>query len=318
MTVIGVGRRAPRRDRADRWSAPLRVAAVAVVLVGAVGSALLAQGWKSTVDHQRDERLDRTATSRTVTISGALANYESALQAARSMRLASNAVSRAEFNAFARSLDLRDRYPGLQAIGWRTVVTDDEVDEFVARNRADGEPSFAIRPPGRRPVYYVTTLSYPRIPSSSSLGTDARASPSILATLERARDTGETTISNQTALPGDIDLPAGQRPVAFELFVPVYGGEELGADATVTQRRRQFLGWAIGQFRVSDFLDAAMTTAPPFTGVELHDEDVGGDSPVASYPRGFRAPGRTCATSSSPSAGATSCCATPPCRATRS
>ena len=228
MTAIRVGRRALRRDRADRWSAAVRGAAVAVVLVGVVGSALLAQGWKSTVDHQRDERLDRTATARTVTISGALANYESALQAARSLWLASNAVSRAEFNAFARSLDLTDRYPGLQAIGWRTVVTDDQADEFVARNRADGEPTFAIRPPGRRPVYYVTTLSYPRIPSSSSLGTDARAIPSILATLERARDTGETTMSNQTTLPGDIDLPADQRPVAFELFVPVYGGGELG------------------------------------------------------------------------------------------
>ena len=152
-------------------------------------------------------------------------------------------------------------------------------------------PTFAIRPPGRRPVYYVTTLSYPRIPSSSSLGTDARAIPSILATLERARDTGETTMSNQTTLPGDIDLPADRRPVAFELFVPVYGGEELGSDASVAQRRRQFVGWATGQFRVGDFLDAAMTTAPPFTGVELHDEDVGGDSLVASYPRGFRAAG---------------------------
>ncbi|MET0477378.1 MAG: hypothetical protein ABW222_05415, partial [Actinomycetota bacterium] len=68
MTAIRVARRALRRDRADRWSAAVRGAAVAVVLVGVVGSALLAQGWKSTVDHQRDERLDRTATARTVTI----------------------------------------------------------------------------------------------------------------------------------------------------------------------------------------------------------------------------------------------------------
>jgi diguanylate cyclase (GGDEF)-like protein len=290
MTVIGVGRRPPRRDRADRSSARLRGAAVVVVVVGLVVSALLAQGWKSTVNHQRDERLDRTAVSRTVTISSALANYESALQAARSLWLASNSVSRAEFNSFARSLDLGDRYPGLQTIGWRTVVTDDQAAEFVARNRADGEPGFAIRPPGRRPVYYVTTLSYPRIPSSTSLGSDARAIPSILATLERARDTGDTTISNQTTLPGDMDLPADQRPVAFELFVPVYGGE-LPSDATVAQRRRQFLGWATGQFRVSDFLDAAMTTAPASTGVELHDEDAGGGSPVASYPHRFRATG---------------------------
>ena len=175
------------------------------------GSALIAKGWASTVARQRDERLDRPATARTVTISSALASYESALQAARSLYLASDSISRREFSTFARSLDLKDRYPGLQAIGWRSVVTDDEADEFVARNRADREPTFTIRPPGRRPVYYVTVYRYPRIPSSTALGADARATPSILATLERARDTGATTMSNQTTLPGDQDLPAGRR-----------------------------------------------------------------------------------------------------------
>jgi diguanylate cyclase (GGDEF)-like protein len=288
MTAIGVRRRAPRRDRDDRWPGALRGAAVAVVLVGVVGSVLLARGWESTVARQREERLDRTATTRTVTISSALANYEGALQAARSLYLASDSISRREFNTFARSLDLRDRYPGLQAIGWRSAVTDDKVDEFVARNRADGEPTFTIRPPGRRPVYYVTIFSYPRIPSSSALGADARATPSILAALEQARDTGTTTMSNQTTLPGDLDLPTDQRSVAFELFVPVYR-IELRRDATVAERRRRFVGWATGQFRVGDFLDAAMGTAVPFTGVELHDEDVGGA--VASYPAGFRATG---------------------------
>ncbi len=97
-------------------------------------------------------------------------------------------------------------------------------------------------------------------------------------------------MSNQTTLPGDLDLPAGQRPVAFELFVPVYG-IELRPDATVAERRRWFVGWATGQFRAGDFLDAAMKTAPAATGVELHDEDVGGDTPVASHPAGFRATG---------------------------
>ncbi|HSK35185.1 MAG TPA: CHASE domain-containing protein, partial [Actinomycetota bacterium] len=290
MTVIRVRRRAPRRDRADRWSDTLRGEAVAVVVVGVVGSALIARGWASTVARQRDERLDRTATARTVTTSSALATYESALQAARSLYLASETISRREFSIFARSLDLKDRYPGLQAIGWRSVVTDDEADEFVARNRADGEPSFAIRPPGRRPVYYVTVYSYPRIPSSSALGADARATPGVLATLDRARDTGATTMSNQTTLPGDLDLPVGQRPAAFELFVPVYG-TELRPDAPVAERRRRFVGWATGQFRAGDFHDAAMRAPPRATGVELHDEDVGGDTPVASYPAGFRAAG---------------------------
>ena len=259
---------------------------MAVVLIGVVGSVLLAQGWQSTVTRQREERLDRTAASRTVTISSALANYENALQAARSLWLASGSVSRKEFSIFARSLDLGDRYPGLQGIGWRTVVTDDQADEFVARTRKDKAPGFTITPPGRRPVYYVTLYSYPRLPFSDPLGADARANPGILASLEQARAAGRTTVSNQTTLPGDMNLPAAERPVAFELFVPVYEVER----PTPAQRRSRFLGWASGQFRAGDFLNDALTDVQRTTGVELHDEVVGG-SPIASSPPGFRAQG---------------------------
>jgi diguanylate cyclase (GGDEF)-like protein len=294
MIGIGARRWARRRDRADRGqrtrSHTLRGGAVAVVVVGIVGSVVAARGWQATVVRQRDERLDRTASARTVTISSTLANYENALQAARSLWLASDSVDRSEFSAFARSLDLGDRYPGLQAIGWRSQVTDAQKAGFVARARADGEPLFTVRPPARRPVYYVTLFSYPRLPSSTLLGADARANPGLLATLDQARDSGRTTVSNQTSLPGDHDLPTGRRPVAFELFVPVYRAE-LRPDASVAERRGRFVGWATGQFRAADFLDAAMRTAPPFTGVELHDADTGGDSLVASYPAGFRAAG---------------------------
>ena len=77
--------------------------------------------------------------------------------------------------------------------------------------------------------------------------------------------------------------------MAFELFVPVYEVER----PTPAQRRSRFLGWASGQFRAGDSLEDAladlMCSGPP-TGVELHDEVVGG-SPIASSPPGFRAQG---------------------------
>ena len=294
MITIRWRGRVPRRVRADRLartrSGALRGAAVAVVLAGMAGSVLVAQEWRSTVTRQRVERLDRTAASRTITITDAMANYENALQAARSLWLASNSVSRSEFNAFARSLDLEDRYAGLQGIGWRSLVTDGEKAEFVARTRSDGEAGFTIRPPGRRPVYYVTLFSYPRLPSSTPVGADARANPGVLATLDEARDSGKTTLSNQITLPGDLELPSSERPVAFELFVPVYE-EELRPHASVAERRRHFVGWATGQFRARDFLVAALRTAQPTTGVELHDPQAGGDTPIASHPAGFRARG---------------------------
>jgi diguanylate cyclase (GGDEF)-like protein len=78
--------------------------------------------------------------------------------------------------------------------------------------------------------------------------------------------------------------------VAFELFVPVYQVEP-GQDASVADRRRHFLGWATGQFRAGDMLDGAMQTVTQTTGVELYDLEAGGDTPLASYPRGFQAGG---------------------------
>jgi diguanylate cyclase (GGDEF)-like protein len=290
MASTWLRRRLARHRRADRWAAALRAAALTVTLAGVLASVLAARGWQATVTSQRDERLDRTKTARTLTIRSALGQYENALQAARSLWLASDHVGASDFGTFARSLNLETRYPGLQNISWREVVRGQDAARFVARARTEGERGFTIRPPGRRPVYYVTRYSYPRTPFGSRLGLDGRANPGILASLELARDTGVTTLSNQTVLPDDQWLPAAERPVAYELFTPVYRTET--PDPGVARRRAEFRGWASGEFRADDLLETALTTPTrPTTGVELHDEEAGPASVVASFPPGFQARG---------------------------
>ena len=59
----------------------------------------------------------------------------------------------------------------------------------------------------------------------------------------------------------------------------------------MAERRRHLVGWATGQFRAGDFLVAALRTAQPTTGVELHDPQAGGDTLIASQPAGLRARG---------------------------
>jgi diguanylate cyclase (GGDEF)-like protein len=289
MTTARSRERVPRRDRVTRWPRALRGAALAVMLAGILASVWVAKGWQSTVTRQRDERLDRTKTARTTTIRSALGQYENALQAARSLWLASAHVSRKDFNTFARSLDLENRYPGLQNISWREVVRQQDAAQFVGQARAEGEDGFTIRPPGRRPVYYVTRYSYPLSPFGSRVGLDARAIPGILASVELARDTGVTTLSNQTTLADDLWLPSAERPVAYELFTPVYSTD--APFDSVAKRRDEFRGWASGQFRAADLLEPALRTSTQPTGVELHDEEVGPASLVASFPPGFRAEG---------------------------
>jgi len=280
VTATWLGRRASRRDRAARWSRVLRALAVAVA--GIAVSVLVARGWQSTVARQRDERLDRTAASRTTTLASALGGYENALRAARSLWLASDHVGRMDFARFARSLDKETRYPGLQNIGWRELVRDRDAARFVATARAEGVTDFTIRPPGRRAVYYVTRYSYP---PGSRLGLDARVNPGVVASLDRARDTGETTVSSRITLDDDPG-PEARRPVAYELTVPVYRTDR--PPNGVAEHREEFRGWASGQFRAVDFLREAMERSSPTrtTGVELHDLDAGAGGLVARNPAG--------------------------------
>jgi CHASE1-domain containing sensor protein len=141
MTAALSLRRSVRRGLARPWVAVLRATAVLVVLLGVAASLWIARRWETTVTQQRDERLDRTAASRTTTIGNALRHYEDALQAERSLWLASTFVSRSNFEVFARTLDLQHRYPGLQRISWRSFVKGEQADAFVAGAARTGRPT---------------------------------------------------------------------------------------------------------------------------------------------------------------------------------
>jgi diguanylate cyclase (GGDEF)-like protein len=281
-------RRLAQRGQERSWAGAIRVAAALVLVLGAVASAWIARGWEATVTRQREERLDRGATSRTTAIGNALRQYENVLQAERSVWLSSRSVTYEDFGNFVRTLDLPRRYPGLVGLGWRSFVPHGQAAGFVAAARRDGRPDFAIHPPGRRPTYYVTLYNEPAGRFRPTWGQDARAMPTVLAALEESRDSGRTTISNQTTLADDLALPAADRSVAFELFVPVY--RDRASLLTTAERRAALLGWASGAFRAPDFLEAALQSAQPTTGVELYDPTAGG-GPIATFPEGFRARG---------------------------
>jgi diguanylate cyclase (GGDEF)-like protein len=289
MVAASLLRRFAWRGQAGLGAAAMRVAAVLMVLLGVTASAWIARAWDATVTRQRDERLDHGATSRTTAIGDMLRQYETALHAERSLWLASTFVSHRDFEIFADSLDLPRRYPGLQGIGWRAFVPREQADEFLAGARRDGPADFTIRPAGTRPVYYVTLYNEPARLFGSTWGLDARATPSVLAALEQARDTGRTFMSGQTTLWPDLASQA-ERPVAFELFVPVY--RHGAPTATTADRRAAFLGWASGIFNASDLLQAALRSVQPSTGVELYDPAAGSAEPIATFPGGgFRAGG---------------------------
>jgi CHASE1-domain containing sensor protein len=266
----------------------LRPLALLVLLAGAVGSVMLANGWDTIVTREHSERLDRLATGRATALEAAMARYEDALHAERALFLASTHVSRTDFETFARNLDLGRRYLGMRGIGWVVEVPRDQLGAFLTSARKDGPADFAVRPPGRRPAHYVVLYNEPASQLRATWGIDARLDPTIRPFLERARDTGRPTLSDRTAFQAGL-RPGGGPPVAFVLFVPVY--RDGAPTGTVAQRRAAFLGWASGPFRANDFLAETLPGARSQLGVEVFDQSAVDANRIASFPEGFRAGG---------------------------
>jgi predicted signal transduction protein with EAL and GGDEF domain len=80
MRVALPERWSARLNRTDRWLPVMRPLAAVVVLLGVAASVWIAEGWHATVTRQRDERLDRTAASRTVTTNAVLAQVSTLYQ----------------------------------------------------------------------------------------------------------------------------------------------------------------------------------------------------------------------------------------------
>src|SRR4051812_7297181 len=66
--------------------------------------------------------------------------YIDALRGGTSFYSASRSVDRDEWRVFAESLQLRDRYPGINGLGLILSVPADQADEWKQRVRAAGEP----------------------------------------------------------------------------------------------------------------------------------------------------------------------------------
>jgi signal transduction histidine kinase len=195
-----------------------------------------------------------------------LNTYIEVVRAAAALLGASSEINGAEFRAFVRGLQLRERYPGMVGIGFAPRVLHPNRREFSRAVSLDSVRMFRIRPTGVRPEYHPALFLEP-IDSATraSIGFDLSTDPALSSALDQARDTGEPTASrllNASALG-----PAGRN--AFVLVIPVYRpGMPI---ETVDARRRWLRGFMFSPFRAEDVLDQLVTNARGLVSLEVYD-----------------------------------------------
>jgi diguanylate cyclase (GGDEF)-like protein/PAS domain S-box-containing protein len=198
----------------------------------------------------------------------AMANHESPL-------------SRQEFNSYVTGLDLGRRLPAVQAVEFIRRVTDAERDGFVARVRADrqlvaqGYPNFDVKPPERRPEYWVIEYIEPMAGNEAAFGLDLATRGNAALAATRSRDTGEPVMTGRYRLAQEKGASYG-----LVVYLPVYGAQR---PRTIEERRDFLLGFVNVVLRVDD-LFAGLVSEPALAGLRLaiHDRGEAGVPPRAS------------------------------------
>jgi PAS domain S-box-containing protein len=230
----------------SRYSVPLLV-----LLLGFLASGLVSWQLARLVAAQEAERFAHAVAQTHNQIKDGLDTYTAMLLAGAGLFGASeHGVTRGEFQAFGDRLGLRDRYPGIQGIGYSALVPPDGRADLVESMRRQGAADFRIWPEEPRAethsILYLLPLD---ARNRVAIGFDMFTEATRRAAMERARDTGLPAASGKVELVQEID---DRKQAGFLIYVPVYRGK--GIPAAAAERRQGLTGFVYAPFRADDLL----------------------------------------------------------------
>jgi diguanylate cyclase (GGDEF)-like protein len=217
--------------------------------------ALTAAGWMG-LEHNRYEdarvQFERRTETAEAAIRTRLLSYEQILRSGAARIASSPSISRRDFRDFITHLQLEERFPGIQAIGYAERVKPEELAAHVKRVRAD-VADYEVRPPGARPEYFPIVFNEPFIGRNARVvGFDMSSEPVRRASMERARDTADVAITGKLVLAGEAFRGAQAQQPGFLMYVPVFRREArtlppAGRDAALA-------GFVFSPFRMHDLM----------------------------------------------------------------
>ncbi len=180
------------------------------------------------------------------------------LHGVRGLFSASESVGRDAFRRYVSSLNLDQRYPGIQVVAFNRRVPFERKRDYESAVQRDtsvdpnGYPHFAIKPPGDRPEYFVTEYVEPMAGNEEAFGLDAGGDAVRAASVEHARDSGQLAASGRVTL-----VRGDARHVGFTLRLPIYRNGM--PQQTVEQRRQAFVGSIVSSYRMNYLMQGALS-----------------------------------------------------------
>jgi len=235
---------------ADRWRWPVLVAPLLTLLL-LVLTFLYWQGQEREAQARRRQAFTVAVDRIAYSIKDRMGTYEMVLRGVKGYYDGSASIDRDEFHAYVAALGLQITQPGLQGVGYVVRLPASRLAEHTADMRRKGFTRYSVRPEGAREHYMPVTHIEPLTDDNlKALGFDVGTVPAARDALERARDTGELTLTSALTLQQDIGRSGNAKGLV--MYLPLYAR---GADpATVEARRQGIVGWVSAPFRMAELM----------------------------------------------------------------
>ena len=199
-----------------------------------------------------------------------LTAFAEVLQAGAGLFAASDVVSADEWRRFVERLDLQRGYAGIVAVNYAERIAPAQIEALTKRMRAQpGTESFQIWPVEPHEEHAVTVLAERfGVPFARLLGYDLMSEPKRRDTLQRARDSGRTTLSSPLTLLAD---SAGKPRPGLLMVMPVYRGGR--TPETLDGRRDALTGYVTAAFYLDEVISDAFDDSTLPLSVSIRDAD---------------------------------------------
>jgi PAS domain S-box-containing protein len=228
-----------------------RIRTSLVVLAISLATTAAVTRYTHVVSEAKDRlRFENAVQEATNDIEQRIETYIALLRAGVALFSTRDVVGRDDFRNFVSHLDLPNRYPGIQGIGFTKHIDPAEKTAWEMSVRASGFPKFRVWPDHERPEYHSILYLEPMDRRNlAAIGYDMFTEPTRREAMARARDTGAPAASGKVTLVQEIDE---QKQAGFLIYLPVYRpGAPL---VTVEDRRRALEGFVYSPFRADDLL----------------------------------------------------------------
>lgn len=167
---------------------------------------------------------------------------------------ASESVDRAEWHSYIERLDLGQKYPGIQGVGFTQAIRPAELQAHIAAIRAEGFPDYTVRPFGERSLY--TSIIYLEPFSGRNLaafGYDMMSEAVRAKAMSMAAESGKTAISGKVKL---VQETHGREQAGFLMYLPIYRKHQ--PLATPEQRWKALQGFVYSPYRIEDLMQGML------------------------------------------------------------